>query len=294
MLAAGGLAWAAPPAAGFTVLTWNVENYVAEDRMVEGAYRRQYPKSERAKAALRTTLRALQPDLLALQEMGPEPYLEELQRDLATEGLVLPYRALLAGPDEARHVAVLSRVPLTRVVSHAAVPFRARDQTLLVRRGLLEVAVDLPGGAVTLFVFHLKSRHTESGDDPNAAAQRAGEAEAVRDLVLQRFPDPAAARFLMVGDCNDGPRSRPLQALAQRGRTAIATILPATDGRGDAWTYAYRKAEEFTRVDYALVSPGLWAAVVGACGEIPDTPEVRAASDHRPVLVRLREGAAGK
>ena len=83
-------------------------------------------------------------------------------------------------------------------------------------------------------------------------------------------------------------------SLGGSGGTAIATILPATDGHGDAWTYAYRKAEEFTRVDYALVSPGLLAAVVGECGEIPDTPEVRAASDHRPVLVRLREGAAGK
>ena len=78
------MAGGAPDA--LTVLTWNVENYVAEDRMVEGEYRTEYPKPEAAKAALRAALRALSPDVLALQEMGPEPYLAELQRDLAAEG----------------------------------------------------------------------------------------------------------------------------------------------------------------------------------------------------------------
>jgi len=268
-------------------MTWNVENYVAENRLVDGAYRPQYPKTEEAKAALRATVRALRPDLLALQEMGPEPYLEELQRDLATEGLALPHRVLLAGPDAVRHVAVLSRVPLTRVGRHAVVPFRWRESSLFVRRGVLEVAVDLPGGEVTLFVVHLKSRHTESGDDPNAAAQRAGEAEAVRDLILGRFPDPAAARFLVLGDCNDAPRSRPLQALSRRGQTLIATLVPAADARGDAWTYYFHQAEEFARVDYVLASPGLLPAVTAGRAEIPDTPEIRRASDHRPVLVRL-------
>jgi endonuclease/exonuclease/phosphatase family metal-dependent hydrolase len=174
------------------------------------------------------------------------------------------------------------------VRGHAEVPFRGRDAVLLVRRGVLEVAVDQPGGEVTIFVLHLKSRHTENGDDPNAAAQRGGEAEAVRDLVLRRFPDPATARFLVVGDCNDQPRSRPLQALLRRGRTVIATLLPATDGRGDSWTYYFRQAEEFARVDYVLVSPGLLPAVRDGRGEISDTPEIRLASDHRPVLVRLR------
>ena len=44
-----------------------------------------------------------------------------------------------------------------------------------------------------------------------------GEAEAVRDLVLRRRPEPAAMGFLLLGDCNDGPRSRPVLALQRRG-----------------------------------------------------------------------------
>ena len=268
-----------------TVMTWNVENYVAEDRMVDGEYRTEYPKPEKAKAALRQAVRETTPDVLALQEMGPEPYLEELQRDLAADGAAYPHRALLNGPDPKRHVALLSRVPL-RVGSHAEVPHRGAGVPDLVRRGVLEATVGLGDGEVTLFVVHLKSRHTENPADPDSAAQRLGEAAAVRDLVLRRCPRTAEAAFLVLGDFNDGPRSKPLRTLLRRGEATISELLPATDGAGDGWTHHYRKADVYSRVDYILVSPALRPAVVKIW--VHDSPAVRAASDHRPVLVLLR------
>ena len=70
-----------------TIATYNVENYVATDRRVAGVYRPAYPKPETAKQALRAVIRALDADVLALQEMGPAPYLEELRRDLRKEGV---------------------------------------------------------------------------------------------------------------------------------------------------------------------------------------------------------------
>ena len=278
---------------GLTVMTWNVENYVAENRLVDGAYRPDYPKPEAAKAGLRAAVREAGPDVLALEEMGPEPYLEELQRDLAAEGAPYPYRALVAGPDEQRHVAVLSRVPLVRVVPHADVPCRLEGRTQRVRRGVLEVAVGAEDGELTLFVVHLKSRHTEEAGDPGAAGRRGSEAEGVRDLVLQRFPDPGEARFLIVGDFNDGPRSRALRALTSRGTADIAAALSAADPAGDTWTHHYREEASYSQLDYILVSPGLRPRVAGGRAWIHDSPAVRAASDHRPVLVRL-EGAGAK
>lgn len=279
---------AAAPEGGLTVMTWNVENYVAEDRMVDGEYRNDFPKPEAAKQALRAAIREANPDLLALQEMGPAPYLEELRRDLAGEGADYPYHAITDGPDPKRHVAVLSRVPLREVTAHAEVPSRgAGGAPNLVRRGVLEATVALGAGTVTVFVVHLKSRHTNDPADPNSAAQRQGEAEAVRDLVLRRFPRPAESAFLLVGDCNDAPRSRPVQALLRRGQTVLAELSPARDADGDGWTHHYRKEDVFSRVDYILVSPALRPGVAKMW--VHDSPAVRAASDHRPVLVRLRE-----
>jgi endonuclease/exonuclease/phosphatase family metal-dependent hydrolase len=116
---------------------------------------------------------------------------------------------------------------------------------------------------------------------------RTGEAGAIRDHVLRRFPDPAAARFLILGDCNDARGSKPLRRLTRRGRTVITKLLEAADPRGETWTHAYRKNDTYARVDHILVSPGLVSAVAGGSARIYDGPGVSEASDHRPVVVRL-------
>ncbi len=279
---AGASAWADE---GLTVLTWNVQNYVAEDRLVDGEYRTDFPKPEREKTALRAALREVDADVLALQEMGPEPYLEELQRDLAGEGSPYPFRALLDGPDPKRHVALLSRVRIVRIVPHREVGYRRGGRTELVRRGVLEATFEAAGRELTVFVVHLKSRHTDDPQDPFAAEQRLGEAEAVRELVRRRVGAASGARFLLLGDCNDDPASRPVRALQRRGATVVAQVVAASDARGDAWTHHYRKKDVFSRVDYIMASPTLGDEVVRVW--VHDSAAVRAASDHRPVVVRL-------
>jgi endonuclease/exonuclease/phosphatase family metal-dependent hydrolase len=275
-----------------TVATYNVENYVLANRLVDGAYREAYPKTEASKQALRTVIRALNADILALQEMGPAPYLEELRRDLATEGLDYPHAALLDAADPDRHVAVLSKRAFTSIGRHADLAFTYFGKEERVKRGLLEVRVHTEAGEIALFVVHLKSRFTDRTDDPMSAVRRAGEATAVRDRVLSIFADPASARFAILGDCNDSPASKTLKFLCQRGKTRIAEIVPAVDARGETWTHFYRKEDVYSRVDFALVSPALKAAVVGGAAQIFDGEATRLASDHRPVLLKLELNSA--
>lgn len=267
-----------------TVATYNVENYVAADRMVDGVYRKEYPKSEAAKQALRATIRGMNADVIALQEMGPRPYLDELRRDLAHDGLDYPYAELLEAADPERHVAVLSRRPFKAVRRHVDLSFVYFGKKELVKRGLLEVRLATEGGELTLFVVHLKSRFTDRADDPLSAIRRAEEAEAVRERVLNIFPKPSEARFAILGDCNDVRASKPLRLLMQRGKTAIAEMLHAVDSRGEAWTHFYRKEDSYSRVDYVLVSPALNALIPAPVARIYDARETSVASDHRPVV----------
>ena len=65
-----------------TVATYNIENYGPANRMTEAGFRKDYPKPEAEKRALRAVIRALHADVLVLQEMGGQPYLDELRRDL--------------------------------------------------------------------------------------------------------------------------------------------------------------------------------------------------------------------
>ena len=274
-------------AGSLTIATWNVENYLPTSRRVDGVFRPGYPKPESEKSALRDVIRAASADVFAFQEMGDESQLAELQRDLARDGIDYPHSAWHAASDAERHVAVLSKFPFVRIERHGEVPVRFLGADDFVKRGVLEVVVMAGSEELTLFVIHLKSRYTERRDDPGSALQRAAEAVAIRDLVLKRFPDPTSARFVIAGDFNDTRDARPLRAMMKRGERTIARILPAADDRGDAWTHRYRRKESYSRVDFILVSPGFeeWAKALSI--RVVDTPRVRNASDHRPVVLTL-------
>jgi endonuclease/exonuclease/phosphatase family metal-dependent hydrolase len=270
-----------------TIATYNIENYGPADRLTEAGFRKDYPKPESEKRVLRAVIRTLNADLLVLQEMGGQPYLDELRRDLRSEGLDYPHAALAAAADSDRHIALLSRLPLRDVSSHTDLEFAYFGTKETVKRGLLEATVATAAGDLTIFALHLKSRFTERPDDPADAIRRAGEATAIRDAVLKKFPAPATARFLILGDCNDDKSSKTLALLQKRGKIEIAGLLPVADSRGDTWTYAYRREETYTRVDHILVSPGLRDAVQSGAARIYDGEGGRVASDHRPVMVAL-------
>ena len=268
-----------------TVATYNLENYGSANRMTEVGFRPDYPKPEAQKRALRTVIRGLNADLLFVQEMGGQAHLDELRRDLKSEGFDYPHAALAAAADDDRHLAVLARVPLTAVTTHADLQFSYLGGKATVKRGLLEATFSTAAGDVTVFAIHLKSRFTDRPEDSDSAIRRAGEATAIRDRVLQRFPAPATARFVVLGDCNDSRTSRALAFLQKRGKKDIATLLTGGDSRGEVWSYAYRREETYARVDHILVSPGLVPAVRDGVARVYDGPGVREASDHRPVYV---------
>ena len=274
-------------AESLTVATYNVENYTLADRMVEGVYRKAYPKPESEKTALRSVLCGLNADVIALQEMGGEAYVQELQRDLAHEGMNYPHAVVLNAADDDRRIAVLSRRPFVTVGRHTDLTFQYFDSTETVKRGLLEVTVATEAGDLTIFVMHLKSRFTDRQDDQQSADRREKEAIAVRDRVLRIFPKPEQAKFLILGDCNDSRSSRPVRALLERGKTKIAEWLPAADSRGETWTYEFRREDAYSRVDHILVSPALRSAVHGGGARIGDAPETMQAGDHRPLVAVL-------
>jgi endonuclease/exonuclease/phosphatase family metal-dependent hydrolase len=270
-----------------TIATYNVENYGAANRMTADGFRPDYPKPEAQKKALREVIRSLGADVLVLQEMGPQPYLAELQRDLAAEGCHFPYVALATAADAERHVAVLSRRRLQQAVT-MDLQFRYFGERERVKRGLLHAVLDTDAGALDLFAVHLKSRLTERADDPLCTTRRAAEATAIRDAILQRFPTPSKGRFIVLGDCNDAKSSRAVRRLQHRGATEVAVLVPAVDRHGETWTYFFGRDDTYSRVDYVFVSPGLVESVVGRSGRIADGEAVAAASDHRPVVVQLR------
>lgn len=286
----GGLLclWSSGAAETLRIATYNLANYNLTDRQIEGAFLTKYPKPEREKSALRKIIKRIDADVLALQEIGGEPFLRELQRDLKSEGMDYPYAEVITAVDDTRKVAVLSRRPLAAVTKHDDLDFKYFEGRELVKRGMLEVRFNLAQGEVTLFVVHFKSPLTERSDDPGAEMRRGREATAARDRVLERFPDPSVAKFVVLGDFNAGPEDRAVRAFRTRGDLQISHLLPVEDSRGESWTHLYRRNDVYSRVDHIMISPGLKQVTKTTKGTIEDGPDTLSASDHRPVVFDLK------
>jgi endonuclease/exonuclease/phosphatase family metal-dependent hydrolase len=267
--------------------TYNLKNYLSMDRRVDSTWRLQYPKPEVEKRSVREVIKQVAPDILALQEIGSLPYLEELRSDLAAEGLYYPYVVHMVGEDAERHLGLLSQIQPLAVHKHVDMSFKYFDKRLPVRRGMLELVFGDPVNDVhyKLFVVHLKSRFTENKADPDSELRRVREAEACRNRVIQRTFDADVAHFIIAGDFNDHPASASLRRFYHRGPINIASKLRAEDSRGELWTHYYAKESLYSSVDGLLFSEAFLSSWVVGKGCIVDNLSSLKGSDHRMVYV---------
>src|SRR5277367_2625872 len=112
------------------VATYNVENYL--DQPTES---RHLVKSAEARAKIRESIKAMNPDVLALEEMGTTNALLELRASLKAEGQDFPFWEYVQGPDTNIHVAVLSRLPIVARRPHTNEFFLLDGRRFAVKRG---------------------------------------------------------------------------------------------------------------------------------------------------------------
>lgn len=277
--------------------TYNLRNFHNENRFSgNGKFVYRGPKPEKAKLAMYRIICEVRPDILAVQEIGGEAWLDELAAGLKRRGLSFPYRTWLAGDDRFHRLAVLSRLPFAQEIKISA------SGTL--SRGLLGVSVEIDEGkSLYIYNVHLKSKVNANSDDPDWNRRRLAEARAVRRLIDYHVLDDKAAEripyalrsavpekfkkdtpelFLLVGDFNDVPESKSLSPLEVN---AFARALPAKNFSGGVKTYFNPKRGYFHTVDRIFVSPKIFEEYyLPSSARIADSPEAQTASDHRLVF----------
>lgn len=270
------------------VATYNVRNYLSMDRRVRDKWRKDYPKVEAEKAVLRRTLLHARADFLALQEVGSEGHLRELQADLAREGLEYEYSAILEASDPDRRVAALwnSDMPF-QVRRHTDLELVYFGETDHVKRGLLEIEFQDELGAFSIFIVHLKSKYTNRDDDPLSTKRRTLEARSIRNRIIQRYDSPNESRFLITGDFNDTPDSAAIRAFEKKGDLLIGVPLEIEDSRREIWTHFYKKGGVYSRVDYIFRSIG-WGVLETYDSGIHDPEDFYTGSDHRLLFLDLQ------
>ncbi|OHE70954.1 MAG: hypothetical protein A2007_03950 [Verrucomicrobia bacterium GWC2_42_7] len=261
------------------VASYNVCNYCACDRFIENKFRENFPKPEAEKKIVQDIICSADPDVIALQEIGTKPYLEELQKDLERKGKKYPFLALMEGEDKVRHLAILSRIPIKSTLCHSDLSFSYFKTQQKLKRGLLEVTFETEGKEWHLFVVHLKSRISENKKDPIATEFRSKEAQAIRDQIKKQTIKNSL--FMIAGDFNDTKQSRPLYSLLKINQKEFCKSINTYDSRGETWTYFYARADTYSRTDYLLVSNEMLQLSKDKKGVIADPENATKGSDHR-------------
>lgn len=193
---------------------------------------------------LAIAIRALDADVVALQELETRGCLEALQSRL---GDVMPHGAFgevgFAGSVD---VAILSRTAFDRVTGHRdAEPLVLADgRTTTFSRELLEIRTRLHDEQLAVLAAHYRSK---ADDDP---LRRLAEAQVSRRIVDELVAAEPETVAILAGDLNDVPGSPPLAALVDgdAGLVRLADDLPIAEQA----TYAYGSSRQ--AIDHLLLA----------------------------------------
>jgi endonuclease/exonuclease/phosphatase family metal-dependent hydrolase len=281
----------------FRVATYNVENYL--DQPTES---RRFVKSDEARAKVRESIRALNPDVIALEEMGSTNALMELRRSLKADGLDFPYWEHVSGSDTNIHVAILSKLPIVACHPHTNDSFLLDGRRFSVRRGFAEVDIQ----AATNFTFTLIAAHLKSRvpvPEADEAQLRLEEAKVLRGIVDEHFRADANAKLIVLGDFNNVKSSDSTKEIIGSGKFKLTDTRPAErngdntpneiprfEPRNVTWTHYYGMEDTYSRIDYILLSPAMTRDWVTNETYALTIPNWGVASDHRPIVATFNDG----
>ncbi len=268
------------------IATFNAENYLV--RPANGRTVKTMP--QRSKVA--ELLADLNPDVVALQEIGDPEALSDLQGRLRSRGIDLPHADLARGHDPDIAVAILSRFPFASRVHHTHESYLLDGRRLRTSRAFAEVSFHpAPGYRVFLLAAHLKSKRAVGvASESDMREQEAILLREKADAILHQDPD---ANVVVCGDFNDTQDSPALRVLRGKGTRALIDTKPAepcpspAPARRVTWTHHFAREDAFTRIDYILVSRGMAREWRPEGTRVHPAHDWGMASDHRPIVAEF-------
>lgn len=275
--------WAERPV---TFAHYNLENYLVMDRKEHGQVVHE-AKPDAEVGPLIRIIQQIHPDLLGVAEMGPPDQFHSFRERLAAVGVNFVDEEYVQGADPDRHLAFLSRFPIVARHSEGNVPIDLPDRPEAMRRGLLDVTVEVsPSTRIRLVGAHLKSKLPIPEGE---ALVRRAEAQKVREHVEAILHEAPDTLLLVYGDFNDTKEAPAIAEVAgPRDDPAALSDLWLADVDGDRWTYYRRYTDTYARIDYIFVNRKLFSKVDRTRSYLFRSPEWNRASDHRPLVACLR------
>lgn len=271
-----------------TLVFYNLKNYLAMERRVDGEILEDAPKPDREIKALIEGIVAMNPDILGVCEIGDRSYLEDFQRRLKEKGIDLPHTELVTSASGYnRNLALLSKFPLVATNSRDDYSYSIGDLKLPFQRGVLDATIQInPRYHLRYIGLHLKSKREVPEADQ--ALMRLNEARLARKHIDEIFKTEPGTNLIVAGDFNDLRIEPPVKALQSGfGREAYLASLTLDDQYGFRWTHHWSFADSYARFDFALYSKGLSPEINRDLSHIYHWDDWDKASDHRPLVIKI-------
>jgi len=268
------------------VATYNLENYLGVQPLAEGEKVHAKPKTEASIVAVIAVIKEIQPDILGVCEMGSPERFEDFKSRLESAGLGYLAFEYLQATDPDRHLALLSRFPIVARNSVADVSFDLNGHLEKVRRGFLDVTIEVNSTyQIRMVGAHLKSKLPAPAGE---AVLRRHEAQLLRRHLEKILVADPTINLLCYGDFND-TKDQPMftEISGIRGTPTYLDDIPAKDDLGDRWTHYWKTADIYSRIDYLFASSGLVHEVVTGSGHVNRSESWNHASDHRAVSASI-------
>lgn len=286
------VAQVAPPSSpvsssSVVIASYNIENYLMMPRWIEGHYRSNAGKPIEEKEAVIKMITQVHPDILGLMEIGDQRQLNDLKRRLQEAGMTFSEFEYLQGPDQQRHVALLSRLPIVERHSEGFIPIEVQGKSFYSSRGFIDVTIALPSNKkIRVLCVHLKSK-IPVPDYPQSVF-RLAEAAALRKKIETILSNDPATPLLIMGDFNDTKNSLAIKTILGHPRTPnVLTALSLHDDHGETWTEYWKEADEYSRIDYIMVNDVLKKRIEEDHSAIARPPFWNEASDHCPIFTTV-------
>lgn len=240
----------------FTIMTYNVHRTIGNDRHASAA-------------RIAQVIETYRPDIVALQELPGARFRPEeggTAQDLAREMAGLEWgRGLIFCERERCGNVTLSRFPMRLVRAGGLHPETRRRS--IVPRGALWVEIDICGHPLQVINTHL-------GLTP---PERTSQVKVLSGAEWLEHPD-CRPPVILCGDFNALPSS----TVHKRLKGVLNDEQQRLSFGHTEWTFPSH--HPIVRFDHLFVSPNLTVEGV----QIPQTKLTRVASDHLPLLVKLR------
>lgn len=273
----------AEPKSGVVFCTYNIRNWVGDDRpQTKGPAAK--PKSEQEREAVIQVLRDIRPDIIGVCEMGSPAQFGDFLTRVKTLGL--EHSEFVEAADPERHLALVSRYPIVARDSRTNVRFLLGGVEQRMRRGILDVTIQItPDYQLRCVGAHLKSKLPSAEGESLVRRHEAASLRSHLDGLLKGEP---SANVLCYGDFNDTRNEPVFQEISGvREAASFMESIPAKDEFGDRWTHYWKEADQYSRIDYLFASKGLAPEIVRDTGRVNRSPMWNEASDHRAVSVTI-------